>query len=166
MLLKNHTNKKSGPRPTSGKFQDIWLISGHPRATTYLHPQSKPAILPLTAGNLDGGSGFPRRTGWLYRQPSRPRGWSGQRDSNPRHQAWEACTLPAELCPLNAQQVCLINFSQNVKTFSRLRPDLPVETTRLGTPETVQRSQSRRGWRPAPLGLISPSAPLASDNFK
>src|SRR5689334_20216776 len=25
--------------------------------------------------------------------------WSGQRDSNPRHQAWEACTLPAELCP-------------------------------------------------------------------
>ena len=26
--------------------------------------------------------------------------WSGQRDSNPRHQAWEACTLPAELCPL------------------------------------------------------------------
>ncbi len=27
-------------------------------------------------------------------------GWSGQRDSNPRHQAWEACTLPTELCPL------------------------------------------------------------------
>ena len=26
--------------------------------------------------------------------------WSGQRGSNPRHQAWEACTLPAELCPL------------------------------------------------------------------
>jgi hypothetical protein len=26
--------------------------------------------------------------------------WSGQRDSNSRHQAWEACTLPAELCPL------------------------------------------------------------------
>ena len=25
--------------------------------------------------------------------------WSGQRGSNPRHQAWEACTLPAELCP-------------------------------------------------------------------
>ena len=66
-------------------------------------------------------------------QPSRPRGWSGQRDSNPRHQAWEACTLPAELCPLNAQQVCLINFSRNVKTFSCLRPKLPVETPRFGT---------------------------------
>jgi hypothetical protein len=26
--------------------------------------------------------------------------WSGQRDSNSRHQAWEACTLPTELCPL------------------------------------------------------------------
>jgi hypothetical protein len=25
--------------------------------------------------------------------------WSGQRDSNSRHQAWEACTLPTELCP-------------------------------------------------------------------
>src|SRR3989442_8835970 len=26
--------------------------------------------------------------------------WSGQRESNPRHRAWEARTLPAELCPL------------------------------------------------------------------
>ena len=25
--------------------------------------------------------------------------WSGRRGSNPRHQAWEACTLPAELRP-------------------------------------------------------------------
>ncbi len=25
--------------------------------------------------------------------------WSGQRGSNPRLQAWEACTLPTELCP-------------------------------------------------------------------
>ena len=32
---------------------------------------------------------------------SRRRDWSGQRDSNPRHQAWEACTLPTELCPLD-----------------------------------------------------------------
>ena len=28
------------------------------------------------------------------------RGWSGRRDSNPRHSAWEADTLPAELLPL------------------------------------------------------------------
>ena len=26
--------------------------------------------------------------------------WSGQRVSNPRPQAWEACALPTELCPL------------------------------------------------------------------
>src|SRR5512136_1676334 len=25
--------------------------------------------------------------------------WSGQRVSNPRPQAWEACALPTELCP-------------------------------------------------------------------
>jgi hypothetical protein len=29
--------------------------------------------------------------------------WSGQRGSNPRHQAWEACTLPTELCPRHIQ---------------------------------------------------------------
>ena len=28
------------------------------------------------------------------------RNWSGRRDSNPRHSAWEADTLPAELLPL------------------------------------------------------------------
>src|SRR5262249_38050444 len=33
----------------------------------------------------------------LVRQPS---SWSGRRGSNPRHRAWEARTLPAELRPL------------------------------------------------------------------
>ena len=33
--------------------------------------------------------------------------WSGRRDSNPRHQAWEACTLPTELRPPSRQR-CLI----------------------------------------------------------
>src|ERR1041385_581470 len=28
--------------------------------------------------------------------------WSGRRDSNPRHQPWQGCTLPAELLPLNS----------------------------------------------------------------
>src|SRR5581483_7230456 len=27
------------------------------------------------------------------------REWSGRRDSNPRHQPWQGCTLPAELLP-------------------------------------------------------------------
>ena len=30
-----------------------------------------------------------------------PRKWSGQWDSNPRPQAWQACALAAELCPRN-----------------------------------------------------------------
>src|ERR1035437_1979774 len=29
--------------------------------------------------------------------------WSGRRDSNPRHSAWEADTLPAELLPLESR---------------------------------------------------------------
>jgi len=29
--------------------------------------------------------------------------WSGRRDSNPRHSAWEADTLPAELLPLGVR---------------------------------------------------------------
>src|SRR4051812_14734637 len=29
--------------------------------------------------------------------------WSGRRDSNPRHSAWEADTLPAELLPLGTR---------------------------------------------------------------
>jgi hypothetical protein len=45
-----------------------------------------------------------------------PGGWSGQRDSNPRHQAWEACTLPAELCPLN------FSFYKKVKAKSSSFP--------------------------------------------
>jgi hypothetical protein len=31
--------------------------------------------------------------------------WSGRRGSNPRHSAWEADTLPAELLPLGATPV-------------------------------------------------------------
>ncbi len=33
------------------------------------------------------------------KSPNLALSWSGQRGSNPRHQAWEACTLPTELCP-------------------------------------------------------------------
>jgi hypothetical protein len=31
--------------------------------------------------------------------------WSGRRDSNPRHLAWEASTLPTELLPLGARPI-------------------------------------------------------------
>src|SRR5690242_2730256 len=31
---------------------------------------------------------------WLNHLPTSPRKWSGRRDSNPRHLAWEASALP------------------------------------------------------------------------
>src|SRR5260370_6202294 len=41
------------------------------------------------------------RTGYGYQgeEVQRKSGWSGRRDSNPRHQTWQGCTLPAELLP-------------------------------------------------------------------
>ena len=33
--------------------------------------------------------------------------WSGRRDSNPRHSAWEADTLPAELLPLGRMPILI-----------------------------------------------------------
>src|SRR5579859_7142583 len=35
--------------------------------------------------------------------------WSGRRDSNPRHQPWQGCTLPAELLPLERNFYSLLN---------------------------------------------------------
>ena len=32
--------------------------------------------------------------------------WSGRRGSNPRHQAWKACALPAELLPRTLPRYC------------------------------------------------------------
>ena len=45
---------------------------------------------------------FPFR---VNRSSSRAVTWSGKRDSNPRHQAWEACTLPTELFPQAASDL-------------------------------------------------------------
>ena len=106
-------------------------------------------MLPLSSAASMGEAGLPGGPVGFLRQPSRPRGWSGQRDSNPRHQAWEACTLPAELCPLNAQQLYLINFSKIVKAFSCLRPDLPASPAGWGPPDTRSRWKSSYGRRQA-----------------
>jgi hypothetical protein len=43
--------------------------------------------------------------------------WSGQRDSNSRHQAWEACTLPTELCPLTNCSSSLISVISGTPEF-------------------------------------------------
>jgi hypothetical protein len=108
-----------------------------------------------------GEAGFPGGPVGLLRQPSRPRGWSGQRDSNPRHQAWEACTLPAELCPLNAQQVYLINSCRNVKAFPACGLSCWSKPPGSGPPGARVRAQSSYagchgtrsmgGWRTVPM---------------
>ena len=60
-----------------------------------------------------GGGGACGRAGEPLRYfkgapPAAEERWSGQRDSNPRHQAWEACTLPTELCPHGRSVVAAI----------------------------------------------------------
>ena len=42
----------------------------------------------------------------------RKRGWSGRRDSNPRHLAWEASTLPTELLPLGSSGILRARLRQ------------------------------------------------------
>ncbi len=50
--------------------------------------------------------------------------WSGQRDSNPRHPAWEADTLPAELCPLSRFEA---NTAARIGTRARVTASQFVE---------------------------------------
>ena len=47
--------------------------------------------------------------------------WSGQRDSNSWHQAWEACTLPAELCPLFAHSLMIMTKSDGCQYISHFK---------------------------------------------
>src|SRR3989442_13669889 len=94
-----------------------------PRTTTGPSPYSLPTTRvhrPITVRPPPGGAGISGGAGAVSASTfararlrnntdrlldagvPRPRGenWSGQRESNPRHRAWEARTLPAELCPL------------------------------------------------------------------
>ena len=53
--------------------------------------------------------------------------WSGQRGSNPRPQAWEACALPTELCP----QIPPVRLSGTCPENSKAMPEakLPSKLT-------------------------------------
>src|SRR5919201_6141739 len=71
---------------------------------------------------------------------------SGRRGSNPRHQAWKACALPAELLPRNLFEPLLlarhrrrqapISGGGRIRTFVGVKPaDLQsAPVGRLGTP--------------------------------
>src|SRR5690349_19691613 len=50
--------------------------------------------------------------GWLPRLR-----WSGRRDSNPRHPAWKAGTLPAELHPPDGTPMLRAGGEGRVRTF-------------------------------------------------
>src|SRR5690606_13224082 len=63
---------------------------------------------------LEGGCSIPCATGARARgspgvggvtRPPPGRGWSGRRDSNPRHTAWKAVALPTELLPRASEAV-------------------------------------------------------------
>ena len=77
--------------------------------------------------------------------------WSGRRDSNPRHSAWEADTLPTELLPLGRMRVYPMTASGRHRGSG------------VRTHRDVRRWRSRldvcRGWRPYPGFRHAPPGP-------
>src|SRR5690606_38688551 len=68
-------------------------------------------------------------------------GWSGRRDSNPRHSAWEADALPAELLP----------HARSVLTFRRDQ-DAPRTDSASASPWVADPARvvvGRAGFEPA-----------------
>src|SRR5437899_10535173 len=63
----------------------------------------------------------------VYGQSTRVRmirGWSGRRDSNPRHQPWQGCTLPAELLPHRGSKVIVAPPLDKCQTGGSFAPNL------------------------------------------
>jgi hypothetical protein len=48
--------------------------------------------------------------------------WSGKRDSNPRHSAWEADALPTELLPLVYLPTKLDNYKNIIEKYLKIKP--------------------------------------------
>ncbi len=57
--------------------------------------------------------------------------WSGRRDSNPRHQPWQGCTLPAELLPLSNQLSLSRDSVSAVKRAGRRHRVAGLDTIRI-----------------------------------
>ena len=61
--------------------------------------------------------------------------WSGRRDSNPRHSAWEADTLPAELLPLgrpHGYQPCAAKITTGVAVVAIVLEGRTVSRATMG----------------------------------
>lgn len=76
----------------------------------------------------DGQPDVPQEVGNGIRIAKAFRGWrqsihrSGTRDSNPRHPAWEAGTLPTELVPQTFENQLLVAFLVVPRNLNRHRP--------------------------------------------
>jgi hypothetical protein len=55
--------------------------------------------------------GSQSREGWLAARPKRANCWSGRRESNPRHTAWEAVVLPLNYARKRGFQTALLYWS-------------------------------------------------------
>src|SRR5262245_51106879 len=83
--------------PTNGGTRSKFLLVGFV-GTGLLRPHSRHSTPVLRSDPPDSPQSprFP------------PLIWSGRRDSNPRHTAWEAVTLPAELRPQRRRNVASV----------------------------------------------------------
>src|SRR5690606_8971180 len=72
--------------------------------------------------------------------------WSGRRDSNPRHSAWEADALPTELLPRTG----------NASTFPKVSGAATARVWWVGL-DSNQRRHSQRIYSPSPLTTRAPT---------
>ena len=119
-----HPSPSRRPRPPSPPLRSIPELF-HPQVfgpfrKEHLRPVSTPRSscgrpVGVAVKKIPGRDcGLPAGCGAAVDRSSRPkrpialslclRKWSGQRDSNPRRPAWEADTLPTELCPLTGER--------------------------------------------------------------
>jgi hypothetical protein len=81
--------------------------------------------------------------------------WSGQRGSNPRPQAWEACALPTELCPLIPPVRLPGTCPENSKTMPEAKVVLKLANPPVMSSKINLRSTAR-GMRRTVKILIGP----------
>src|SRR3970040_2004457 len=138
-------------RRTALAIPAVLPAEGRPRGSV-LATQLKVQIAPETATLPQGhsrcetalvvaidvrGEGLPVKGALVGSERGR---WSGRRDSNPRHSAWEADTLPAELLPLGRP------------TFYISRHRSAARTGTEGASRDGRPIGSSTGWRPEDLG--------------
>ena len=114
---------------TPGNKMPVYILSNH--ASCFLQPPDPPGhrVAGMAHGNKKSGhspllkparneytGGIPKVTPTnLPERHQNGSGWSGQRGSNSRLQAWEACALPTELCPHSKSITTLAHKHRNIR---------------------------------------------------